>query len=100
MKFIDEKIKSGTGSLPQGGRKNMMLGHSMIDENILTHRSEKLRKRLIETMDQMVNNNRTKEIKINEIEKIMHSVPSVCIEMIYEYQFVKSNVLFIDWSMN
>lgn len=61
-------------------------------------RYEKLKKHLIDQMGDLMQDNTHKKSTINAMEQIMHCVPSVCIEIIYEYLHVESKVQFIDWS--
>lgn len=58
----------------------------------------KLINELKETMDDLIKNRNYKKKMIKEMEQIIRLVPSVCINIIYQYQESESKVQFIDWS--
>ena len=59
---------------------------------------ENLKKRLIITMNNLINLSLKKKNKIKIMEDTMKCVPSCCIDIVYNYQIEESFVKYIDWS--
>lgn len=85
-------------------RNKTYVGRMIIDcYELLKHkrsnpRIESLKQGLIETMDELANNENYKKKIMNEMDNTMHCIPRVCVNIIYEYQYTESKVMFIDWS--
>jgi hypothetical protein len=61
-------------------------------------RFKKLKFYLIDTMNYLSGSQTYKTLMIKEIEEIVPCIPTVCINIIYDYQQNKSKVKFIDWT--
>lgn len=55
-------------------------------------------KRLKSVMDGLLDKKSDKSNKVNVIENIIMSMPTCCIEIIYEYQYIEPKIDYIDWT--
>lgn len=66
-------------------------------KNIYYQDENKFRKQLKLTMDQLIENRTERYEIIHEIENIITSMPTCCINIIYEYRSIEPSITYIDW---
>lgn len=106
MKFENEyqRIKNDKvyKSIVYGSNANLNLAQESLALSLslslsLSQEREGLRRCLIKQMDDLMHGDVYRKRLVNLMEQSLHCVPTVCIEIIYDYQHIDSNIKFIDW---